>query len=147
MVQPASIDVRLDRWFRVFNNHRYTHIDPAQQQDELTTLVEKTDGEAFVLHPGEFVLASTFEAFTLLLQSARQLFTLVDCIALPKLSAEAGKRPQWTFTVIGAMPNDAVDSTFAGQTLDFSAAPSFKGQATSIGAFTSATNGPSGCDG
>lgn len=65
MVQPASIDVRLDRWFRVFNNHRYTHIDPAQQQDELTTLVEKTDDEAFVLHPGEFVLASTFEAFTL----------------------------------------------------------------------------------
>lgn len=65
MVQPASIDVRLDRWFRVFNNHRYTHIDPAQQQDELTSLVEKADDEAFVLHPGEFVLASTFEAFTL----------------------------------------------------------------------------------
>lgn len=65
MVQPSSIDVRLDRWFRVFTNHRYTHIDPAQQQDELTSLVEKDDDEAFVLHPGEFVLASTFEAFTL----------------------------------------------------------------------------------
>src|SRR5665213_1280813 len=84
----------------------------------------------------------TFEAFTLLLQSARQLFTLQDCIAIPKLSAVAGGRPQWTFTVIGAMPNDAVDSTFAGQTLDFTAAPAFKGQTTSIGAFTSVTNGP-----
>ncbi|MCW2677718.1 MAG: dcd, partial [Modestobacter sp.] len=56
MVQPASIDVRLDRLFRVFNNARYTHIDPALQQDDLTTLVEPADDEPFVLHPGEFVL-------------------------------------------------------------------------------------------
>ena len=40
LLQPSSIDVRLDRWFRVFNNQQYTHIDPAQQQDDLTTLVE-----------------------------------------------------------------------------------------------------------
>jgi dCTP deaminase len=65
MVQPSSIDVRLDRWFRVFANHRYTHIDPAEQQDELTELVEVTDDEAFLLHPGEFVLASTLEMITL----------------------------------------------------------------------------------
>ena len=65
LVQPSSIDVRLDRWFRVFNNMRYTHIDPAQQQDDLTELVEAKDGEAFVLHPGEFVLGSTFERVTL----------------------------------------------------------------------------------
>jgi dCTP deaminase len=61
MVQPSSVDVRLDRLFRVFNNTRYTHIDPAQQQDELTSLVEPAEGEPFVLHPGEFVLGSTLE--------------------------------------------------------------------------------------
>ena len=65
LVQPSSIDVRLDRFFRVFNNSRYTHIDPSTQQDELTTLVETQDEESFVLHPGEFVLGSTFEAVTL----------------------------------------------------------------------------------
>ena len=62
MVQPSSIDVRLDRFFRVFMNSRYTHIDPAEQQDELTTAVEPQDDEPFVLHPGEFVLGSTFES-------------------------------------------------------------------------------------
>ena len=65
MVQPSSIDVRLDRWFRVFANHRYTHIDPAEQQDDLTELVEVADGEAFLLHPGEFVLGSTLEVISL----------------------------------------------------------------------------------
>ena len=65
MVQPSSIDVRLDRYFRVFANHRYTHIDPAVQQDELTELVEVPDDEAFLLHPGEFVLGSTLEVITL----------------------------------------------------------------------------------
>lgn len=65
LVQPSSIDVRLDCLFRVFNNTRYTHIDPAKQQDELTSLVQPVDGEPFVLHPGEFVLGSTLELFTL----------------------------------------------------------------------------------
>ncbi|WP_344126374.1 dCTP deaminase [Luedemannella flava] len=65
LVQPSSIDVRLDRWFRTFNNHLYTHIDPAQRQDDLTSLVEVPDGQPFVLHPGEFVLASTLEVVTL----------------------------------------------------------------------------------
>ena len=65
LVQPSSIDVRLDRFFRVFNNSRYTHIDPAEQQDDLTTPVEPEGDEPFVLHPGEFVLASTFEVITL----------------------------------------------------------------------------------
>jgi deoxycytidine triphosphate deaminase len=62
MLQPSSIDVRLDRYFRVFQNSRYTHIDPAQQQDELTSAVEPAGDEPFVLHPGEFVLGSTFES-------------------------------------------------------------------------------------
>ncbi|APT91476.1 deoxycytidine triphosphate deaminase [Corynebacterium sphenisci DSM 44792] len=63
MVQPSSVDVRLDRFFRVFNNSRYTHIDPAQPQEELTSAHEVPEGEAFVLHPGEFVLAATLERF------------------------------------------------------------------------------------
>ena len=61
MLQPSSIDVRLDRFFRVFDNTKYTHIDPAVRQDDLTSLVEKVEGEPFVLHPGEFVLGSTYE--------------------------------------------------------------------------------------
>jgi dCTP deaminase len=65
LVQPSSIDVRLDRFFRVFNNSRYTHIDPAEQQDDLTELVEPGGDEPFVLHPGEFVLGSTLEIVTL----------------------------------------------------------------------------------
>jgi dCTP deaminase len=65
MVQPSSVDVRLDRYFRVFENHRYPHIDPAQEQPELTRLVAPTDDEPFILHPGEFALASTYEVVTL----------------------------------------------------------------------------------
>ncbi|MBF5083344.1 dCTP deaminase [Quadrisphaera sp. INWT6] len=64
MVQPSSIDVRLDRYFRLFDNHKYAVIDPSQEQPELTRLVEVDDDEPFVLHPGEFVLASTYEAVT-----------------------------------------------------------------------------------
>ena len=73
MLQPSSIDVRLDRYFRVFQNSRYTHIDPAQQQDDLTSAVEPADEEPFVLHPGEFVLASTLEVVTLGNQLAARL--------------------------------------------------------------------------
>jgi dCTP deaminase len=65
MVQPSSVDVRLDRYFRVFANHRYTHIDPASEQDDLTELLEPEGEEPFILHPGEFVLGSTLEVITL----------------------------------------------------------------------------------
>ncbi|MDY0815765.1 dCTP deaminase [Kitasatospora purpeofusca] len=65
MVQPSSIDVRLDRFFRVFENHRYPHIDPSEEQPDLTRLVEPEGEDAFILHPGEFVLASTYEVITL----------------------------------------------------------------------------------
>ncbi len=65
MVQPSSIDVRLDRYFRVFANHRYTHIDPAEPQEDLTELLEPEGEEAFILHPGEFVLGSTLEVVSL----------------------------------------------------------------------------------
>jgi dCTP deaminase len=65
MVQPSSIDVRLDRYFRVFENHKYPHIDPAADQPDLTRMVEPEGDEPFILHPGEFVLGSTYEVVTL----------------------------------------------------------------------------------
>ena len=65
MVQPSSIDVRLDRFFRVFENHKYPHIDPSVEQPDLTRLVEPEGDDAFILHPGEFVLASTYEVISL----------------------------------------------------------------------------------
>ena len=65
MVQPSSIDVRIDRYFRVFENHRYPHIDPAEEQPELTRVVEPLPNEPYILHPGEFALASTYEVVTL----------------------------------------------------------------------------------
>nr|WP_015061025.1 dCTP deaminase [Streptomyces sp. W75]AFH75211.1 Deoxycytidine triphosphate deaminase [Streptomyces sp. W75] len=61
LVQPASVDVRLGAEFRVFESHRYSHIDPAVEQPGMTRLVSPAAGEPFVLHPGEFVLASTLE--------------------------------------------------------------------------------------
>ena len=71
MLQPSSIDVRLDRYFRLFDNHKYPFIDPAADQPDLTRLVEVAPGESFVLHPGEFVLGSTYEAVTLPDESPR----------------------------------------------------------------------------
>jgi dCTP deaminase len=65
LLQPSSIDVRLDRFFRLFDNHKYAFIDPAEQQDELTRLIEVDPTEPFILHPGEFVLGSTYEFVTL----------------------------------------------------------------------------------
>jgi dCTP deaminase len=65
LLQPSSFDVRLDRFFRLFDNHKYPYIDPAEQQDDLTRLIEVKSDEAFILHPGEFVLGSTFEFVTL----------------------------------------------------------------------------------
>ena len=65
MIQPSSVDVRLDKFFRVFENHKYEVIDPALEQPELTRQIVAEDGEAFILHPGEFVLASTYEVITL----------------------------------------------------------------------------------
>ena len=65
MIQPSSIDVRIDRYFRLFDNHKYAVIDPAEDQPELTRLIEVAPDEPFILHPGEFVLGSTFEQVTL----------------------------------------------------------------------------------
>ena len=65
MIQPSSVDVRLDKFFRVFENHKYSVIDPSIEQPELTREVIAEGDEAFILHPGEFVLASTYEVITL----------------------------------------------------------------------------------
>ena len=65
LMQPSSIDVRLDRFFRLFDNHKYPYIDPREQQDELTRFVEVAADEEFILHPGEFVLGSTYEYVSL----------------------------------------------------------------------------------
>jgi dCTP deaminase len=61
LIQPSSVDVRVDRYFRVFHNNRYPFIDVKLPQDELTELVEVQGDQPFVLHPGEFVLGSTLE--------------------------------------------------------------------------------------
>ena len=65
MIQPSSVDVRLDKFFRVFENHKYSVIDPSLEQPDLTREVITEGDEPFILHPGEFVLASTYEVITL----------------------------------------------------------------------------------
>ena len=65
LMQPSSLDVRVDRLFRVFRNSRYPYIDVKAEQEGLTELVEVEDTEPFILHPGEFVLGSTLERVTL----------------------------------------------------------------------------------
>jgi dCTP deaminase len=64
-VQPSSVDLHVDSEFRVFANSRYPYIDVKQEQPDLTELVETKPDEPFILHPGEFVLASTYEVVTL----------------------------------------------------------------------------------
>jgi dCTP deaminase len=60
-IQPSSVDLRLDKLFRVFLNHTMPVIDVKQNLEDLTRLVEIDEGDAFILHPGEFVLGSTYE--------------------------------------------------------------------------------------
>lgn len=73
MVQPSSVDVRLDRFFRTFENHRYPHIDPAEEQTDLTRMIETHGDEPFILHPGEFALGSTLEVVGLAVDLAARL--------------------------------------------------------------------------
>ena len=65
LLQPSSVDVRVDRFFRVFRNSRHPYIDVKKEMEDLTELVEVEDSEPFILHPGEFVLGSTLERITL----------------------------------------------------------------------------------
>ncbi|MBW3606719.1 MAG: dCTP deaminase [Actinobacteria bacterium] len=64
-VQPSSVDLRVDASFRVFANHRYPYIDVREPQPDLTELIKVPDDEPFMLHPGEFVLGSTYERVAL----------------------------------------------------------------------------------
>jgi dCTP deaminase len=61
LLQPSSVDVRVDRYFRVFRNHEYPYINVKEAQEDLTELVEIDGDDPFILHPGEFVLGSTLE--------------------------------------------------------------------------------------
>ena len=65
LVQPASIDIRLDARFLVFRNYKYSCIDPKSPQPDLTELVTVDEHESFMIHPGEFVLGNTVERLTL----------------------------------------------------------------------------------
>jgi dCTP deaminase len=65
LIQPSSIDVRVDRRFRVFHNARYPYIDVRQPMEDLTEAVEVEGDRPFILHPGEFVLGQTLERVTL----------------------------------------------------------------------------------
>jgi len=64
-VQPSSVDLRVDRYFRVFRNDTTPFIDPKLAQEDLTELVEVPADGRFILHPGEFVLGSTLERVAL----------------------------------------------------------------------------------
>lgn len=64
-VQPASVDVRLGSDFRIFRNSSHTFIDPREEQEGLTETIVVREGEAFVLHPGQFALGTTFERVVL----------------------------------------------------------------------------------
>jgi len=76
-----------------------------------------------------------FERLSLYCQSANKLYKLIDCIALPKLSAEAAKRGVFTFTVIGRLSAEPAENAFTTQSLLSLAAPAFHSQAITIGAF------------
>ena len=65
LLQPSSVDVRVDRYFRVFRNSRYPFINVKEAQEGLTELVEIDGDQPFILHPGEFVLGSTSERIRL----------------------------------------------------------------------------------
>jgi dCTP deaminase len=64
-IQPSSVDLHVDRYFRVFRNDTTPFIDPKRAQEDLTELVEVDEDGAFILHPGEFVLGSTLERVAL----------------------------------------------------------------------------------
>jgi dCTP deaminase len=64
-IQPSSVDLHVDRYFRVFRNDTTPYIDPKEPQENLTELVEIGEEQAFILHPGEFVLGSTLERVAL----------------------------------------------------------------------------------
>lgn len=64
-IQPASVDIRLGRNFRVFRNSTHTYIDPLKKQPDLTESIDVAEGDSFILHPGQFALGTTLERIAL----------------------------------------------------------------------------------
>lgn len=60
-VQPASVDLRLDKYFKVFNVDEHYVIDPRKPADDLMRDVEIAQERPFILHPGEFALGLIYE--------------------------------------------------------------------------------------
>src|SRR5699024_3393444 len=98
MIQPSSVVVRLDRYFRLFDNNKYPVIDPSLPQPELTRLVEVDPDESLMLHPGEFVLDSSLE-----------LVTLGDYVA----ARLTGKSAVWRFGLLTHSTAGFIDPGFS----------------------------------
>jgi len=60
-IQPSSVDLHIDQFFRVFRNHSQRVIDVREDQEDLTELIDVGPTDPFILHPGEFALGSTIE--------------------------------------------------------------------------------------
>ncbi|HEY4948106.1 MAG TPA: dCTP deaminase [Acidimicrobiales bacterium] len=63
-IQPSSVDLHVDQYFRLFRNHSSRVIDVREDQEDLTELVDVGE-DPLILHPGEFVLGSTTEKVSL----------------------------------------------------------------------------------
>ncbi len=66
-IQPSSVDLRIGREFKGFRIVRKPVIDPMDKSD-LESYMESfyiEEGEAFIIHPGEFALATTYETVKL----------------------------------------------------------------------------------
>src|SRR4029079_15392827 len=97
-IQPSSVDLHVDRYFRVFRNDTTPYIDPKEPQDDLTEFVEVSDGGAFILHPGEFVLGSTLERVALPDDLVARLAgkSSLGRVRLPIHSSLPGSEVVWT---------------------------------------------------
>jgi dCTP deaminase len=74
LLQPSSVDVRLDRWFRVPRPTELGYVDPKVPQPEMwAEPVSPQQGEPFILFPGQFALAQTWEVVTLGLRLAARV--------------------------------------------------------------------------
>ncbi len=60
-VQPAGVDLRLGNEFRVFKSTCLPYIDTRKSPENYTDLIEIEDNKQFIIHPGEFVLATVKE--------------------------------------------------------------------------------------
>jgi deoxycytidine triphosphate deaminase len=122
LLQPSSVDVRVDRFFRVFHNNRYPYIDVKVEQEELTELVEVEDDHPFVLHPGEFVLGSTLERIRL----GNDLVARLEGKALA-LDTEVPTSQGWR-TMGDLEPGDLVFDEDGFPTVVLNATPPMKGR-------------------